>query len=206
MRIGLLADIHEHVDNLRKAISNLQAERVDLILSLGDFCENGVRLEETCSLLQQCQSQGLEVQGVWGNHDFGLCQDAVMGCVRGYPDSVIQFAAQQRDRIQIGDYLFMHIEPWLDPNSLADLWFYEGLPGSRSQRERVFQNKDFRVAIIGHYHRWWVTSQHAPLSWDGQSSLELASGRHLVVVDGVVNGCWAILDTSRGTLEPRKAA
>ena len=72
MKLGLITDIHEHADQLRRALARLRDERVDQIVLLGDMFEMGSRLDETCELLA-----GANVCGVWGNHDFGLCGDDV---------------------------------------------------------------------------------------------------------------------------------
>lgn len=70
MRIGILADIHGHVGNLRKVIARLRLERVDLFVVLGDVIDNGVNASETVAMLKDC-----EAVGVFGNHELGLCVD-----------------------------------------------------------------------------------------------------------------------------------
>src|SRR5262249_23263317 len=68
MKLGLITDIHEHVDHLRTALDRLHSEQVDQIVMIGDVFETGQRIEETCQLLAESHSVG-----VWGNHDFGFC-------------------------------------------------------------------------------------------------------------------------------------
>jgi predicted phosphodiesterase len=70
MKLGLLADIHEQTEQLRKAIDVLQQHGADRFVVLGDVFEMGNRIEETVCLLQ-----GVAAVGVWGNHDIGLCFD-----------------------------------------------------------------------------------------------------------------------------------
>jgi predicted phosphodiesterase len=70
MRIGILADIHESLTNLRWAIDVLHEQGTDCLVVLGDVFELGYRLKETVDLLAD-----LGAIGVWGNHDFGLCRD-----------------------------------------------------------------------------------------------------------------------------------
>jgi predicted phosphodiesterase len=62
MKLGILADIHEHVDELRQAIEKLQKQAADRFVVLGDVFEMGKRIEETVHLLRD-----VEAVGVWGN-------------------------------------------------------------------------------------------------------------------------------------------
>ena len=70
MRIGILADIHESLDELRWASAVLKDHGADCLVVLGDVCETHRRLEETVAFLDDAGAIG-----VWGNHDFGLCLD-----------------------------------------------------------------------------------------------------------------------------------
>jgi predicted phosphodiesterase len=68
MKLGILADVHEHVENLREALEVLRQQGADRFVVLGDVFETGKRLEETIGLLRE-----VNAVGVWGNHDVGLC-------------------------------------------------------------------------------------------------------------------------------------
>jgi len=71
MRIGILADIHEAIESLERALAEFRRRQVDLVLSLGDACDlfSPVgRASEVVALLK-----GASAVGVWGNHDVGLC-------------------------------------------------------------------------------------------------------------------------------------
>jgi predicted phosphodiesterase len=70
MKIGILADIHESLTNLRWALDVLHEQDPDRLVVLGDVFELGHRLRETVDLLAHDGAVG-----VWGNHDFGLCRD-----------------------------------------------------------------------------------------------------------------------------------
>jgi hypothetical protein len=70
MRLGLLADIHEEADLLCRAIEALKSQGVSRFVILGDIFETGKALEKTSEILSR-----LDSEGVWGNHDFGLCRD-----------------------------------------------------------------------------------------------------------------------------------
>ena len=68
MKLGILADIHEHVEELRRAIDVLSRHGSDRFVVLGDVFETGKHIEETVRLLRDAGAVG-----VWGNHDFGVC-------------------------------------------------------------------------------------------------------------------------------------
>ncbi len=87
MRIGLLTDIHEAVEHATAAIRELRRREVDDIICLGDFCALETRLTEMCDLLLR-----EKVRSVWGNHDFGLCEDVIAGSqipTRNVPGSLL---------------------------------------------------------------------------------------------------------------------
>jgi len=51
MRLGLIADIHEHVEFLRAALDRFRQEQVERVVVLGDVFETGERIEEICRVL-----------------------------------------------------------------------------------------------------------------------------------------------------------
>lgn len=60
MRLGLLADIHECVDDLRRALELFERYGVDRVIVLGDVCAMmEPALVETCRLLRQAGAIGL---------------------------------------------------------------------------------------------------------------------------------------------------
>jgi len=67
MKLGLITDIHEHVEHLRVALDRLRREQVNQIVVIGDVCEAGERIEETCRLLAEAK-----VVGVWCNRSAAI--------------------------------------------------------------------------------------------------------------------------------------
>lgn len=207
MRIGILTDIHEAVEAAAAPIYLMREQNVAEIICLGDFCEMGTRLEETCGLLLRER-----VRCVWGNHDFGLCEEARLGPAERYPPVVAEFARTAVARIRIGELLFTHVEPWLDPNKIADLWYFDGVPDTAEKRARIFADKgraggggegqDWRIAFAGHFHTWLAAKEHESHSWDGTTQLDLSQGRHFVVIDACMDGHCAIFDTVSQLLIP----
>jgi predicted phosphodiesterase len=86
MKLGLLADIHEHTRELQKAIAVLQHHGAERFVVLGDVFEMGERIEQTVRLLQEVQAVG-----VWGNHDVGLCFHPDEEVCKRYSASVLDF-------------------------------------------------------------------------------------------------------------------
>lgn len=197
MRIGILTDIHEHLEFASKAIESLQNLEVDEIISLGDFCQMEERLKEICELLLKH-----EIKSVWGNHDFGLCNDVQSGRRKDYPNVVLEFVSTVRSKIKLDNFLFCHVEPWLNPESLQDLWYYEGEPDTDEKRHRVFSDRDWDIAFAGHYHRWLAFTESGRLAWNGEADLELSGQRHFVVIDACMHGSYAVFDTETRILTP----
>ena len=110
MKLGLITDIHEHVEHLRTALSLFRRKGVEQIVVIGDVFEMGVRIEETCRLLTDAKAIG-----VWGNHDFGLCCDLDDAIRAKYPSVVIDYMTSLRPRLVVGGCHFTHVEPWLIP-------------------------------------------------------------------------------------------
>lgn len=59
MLIGLLADSHDHVPNIEKAVNVFKEREVETVLHAGDFC----------SPFTVPPFEGLELKGVFGNND-----------------------------------------------------------------------------------------------------------------------------------------
>jgi hypothetical protein len=194
MRLGLIADIHEEVEYLRRAIAALKASGVAQFVVLGDVFETGKRIDATVAELS-----GLVAVGVWGNHDFGLCRD-VSDDVRGrYSEAVLGYFQRLEPCAEIGPCWFQHIEPYLDSNRLDDLWAYggEGVldPG------RSFAACRHRRIFMGHVHRWELITPSGRVAWPEGAPVRLrADDRYLVVVHGVQQGWCAWYDLEHDVL------
>jgi len=198
MKLGLVADIHEQTEQLRKAIDVLQRHGADRFVVLGDVFETGKQIEETVSLLQR-----VEAVGVWGNHDIGLCFDPSQTVRQRYSTAVLAFMSTLKPRLEIDSCLFTHVEPWLDPYKVEDLWYFDGPPDSREKLARSFAAVPHRVMFIGHMHRWLLGTTDGVMPWRGDQQLRLdCANRYLVVVHAVWDGKCALFDTKTGDLTP----
>jgi len=197
MKLGLIADIHEHVVHLRRALDSFYREKVDQIVVLGDVFEMGERIEETCKLLAEAKAIG-----VWGNHDFGLCVNLDDDIRARYPASVLDYMITLRPRQDIDGCHFTHVEPWLDPNNLADLWYFEGPPDQHGKLDRIFNAVPNRIMFAGHYHMWLAATPKGTIEWAGESPICLGRGRYFVVIRALCDGSFATFDTVTSMLTP----
>lgn len=200
MRIGLLADIHDDAMNLRRALRELDRQRVDHVVTLGDMVTwpDPERVAEVVSLLQAAGAIG-----VWGNHDFGLCHEVDEAVRRTWATEVLQFMSGIQPRLELGPCHFSHVEPWLDPYDLLQLWYYEGPPDTPEKASRSFAAVPHRFLFLGHLHRWLLMTPGRQIPWQGERAIFLGDWeRSLVVVAPVFHGCCAVFDTHRMELLP----
>lgn len=201
MRIGILADIHGDVESLTGALTEFRARGVDQVVSLGDACEMfgpdaGAR--EVVDLLRSAHAVG-----VWGNHDFGLCYEVEETVRQEAGSTVIEFMAGMRPHLVLEGCRFSHVEPWLDPTEVQDLWYWQGPPDTPELAARSFAAVPERFLFIGHFHAWLAMTPSERREWRGEGPLDLSVGpRDLVVIDAVHNGWCAIFDTTTAVLTP----
>lgn len=193
MRYGLLADIHEEVTFLRLAIDELNRRGVDRLVMLGDVFETGVNLAETVQILRDA-----DAQGVWGNHDFGLCRDPHPSTRERFGAELLGYFERLTPSLICEDVLFTHMEPWKNAEDLMDLWSF-----GTNDIPRSFVDCSHRLMVHGHHHRWKVSQPQGPCPWDCLRPLDLdPAGRYLIEVGAVMDGRCGILDTSRNQLIP----
>lgn len=198
MRLGLITDIHEDVERLSSLLDHFRSDRVDQIVCIGDVFESGARIEPTCRLLADAGAIG-----VWGNHDFGLCGDPDPVIAGRYGPRVREHMAGYRSRLQIGECEFSHVEPWLDPTSLEDLWYFDGFPRSPEHFQRIFAAVRCRWTFAGHYHCWLATTPAGLIDWQGERPLRLDGPTlYFCVIDAACHGSAAVFDTATAELTP----
>ncbi len=202
MLIGLVTDIHDHVEPLARALDQFRQRGVDLVVTLGDSCEaftRQSRAAEVVTLLQQANAVG-----VWGNHDLGLCHAVDDRTRQRYPAAVLDYMATLRPRLILGECHFSHVEPSVDPYDALAMWTLDDEPLDFAGRAlRSFAAVIQRLVFVGHYHRWLAATATGPLDWQGEGPLSLAGAeRYFVVVGAVFKGQCGILDTERSELCP----
>jgi hypothetical protein len=104
----------------------------------------------------------------------------------------------------VGDCHFSHLEPLGDPHDVAHLWSLNDKSADFTDMATLsFAAVDHRLLFIGHYHRWWAAAPEGALDRAGEGPLALdANKRYFVVVDAVLGGWCAWLDTEASKLVP----
>lgn len=197
MKLGLITDIHEHVENLQVALAQFERHGVDQVVVIGDVFEMGKRIESTCQLLAEAKAIG-----VWGNHDFGLAYQPRNEVRQRYASSVMDFMTSLRPRLEIAGCLFTHVEPWLNPEEIADLWYFDGPPDSGEKLKRIFDAAPNRIMFSGHFHRWLLATADGISDWSGDRPIDLSSNRFFVVIGALCEGRYATFDTETAVLLP----
>ena len=197
MKLGLITDIHEHVEHLRTALKTFTDHQVDQIVMIGDVFEMGQRIQETCRLLADAR-----VVGVWGNHDYGLCFEPDDDTRAKYGEVTMSYMTSLRPRLVVEDCHFSHVEPWLNPEEIAELWYFDGPPDEHGKLTRIFEAVPNRLMFAGHYHKWLLVRPDGIRDWDGESHVILNDGRYFIVIGALCEGRFAILDTETAELTP----
>jgi Calcineurin-like phosphoesterase superfamily domain len=198
VKLGIVSDIHEAVELLRRALERFEREAVDRVVLLGDVFETGPRIDETVDVLLEAG-----VEGVYGNHDYGLSVDPDEYIRSRFSRKVLDFMTSLRPRLEIDGCLFAHREPWLDCSILSQIWHVDEQELTPALIARSFQATPHRSIFVGHFHRWHAFGREAPLPWEGREPLALPhDGPTLVVVHAVCDGFAATFDTTSRLLAP----
>jgi predicted phosphodiesterase len=197
MRLGILADIHEEVELLRRAIDLLSRHGADRFVVLGDVFETGRRIEETVPLLREVQAVG-----VWGNHDLGLCDRPTPAVRAKYAGLILEYMQTLRPRLELESCLFTHGLPCWDAADPA-VYYLGERPETPEGLAHSFAASSQLVSFVGHFHRWLLGTAEGILPWRGERPLSLSlTDRYLVVIHAVSQGHCALFDTEAGLLTP----
>lgn len=203
MRLGIIADIHEQIDHLRRCLSMLQQAGVDQIITLGDTLDGFGDLGSAAEVVRLLAEA--DAIGVWGNHDIGLCHQVTDDARRLYEPSVLDFMTRMQPRLTPEDCHFSHLDPWLNPYSVEDLWYFDEPPATPEAVTQSFTKVPHRYIFVGHYHRWLAMTPGGRIDWNEQDPLPLdVSDRYFIAVGAVRYGHSAVFDTSQKILIPMK--
>ena len=195
MMIGVLADIHEHVENLAAALRLFERKQVDRVVVLGDICDTGGRLRETTLPLIEAGAVG-----VWGNHELGFCVEPDPDLTAKYDDAVIEYLQTLKPALEVDGVLFTHGMPDWDATDPTPYYLGDG-PFVAEALSNVFSMSRNWLFLMGHFHRWFAADVNGPIDWDGQEEIEVVD-RCAAVVGPVFRGSCAVLDTNNRTLSP----
>ncbi len=198
MRLGLLADVHEQLENLAAAIARCRREGADRLLLLGDVFETGARFGQTVALLRECG-----VAGVWGNHDFGICHEPDQTIRDRFVGPILDYMSRLQPRMEVDGVLLSHVLPCLEPTDLTQPWYVERFPETAEAAAPNFAAFPHRRMFVGHYHYWRIATPRGALPWAGERSFYFDKNqRYLVAVAAVHEGFCAVYDTEADWLLP----
>jgi hypothetical protein len=201
MRIGIVTDIHDDTARLAAVLDALRALAVDAIVSLGDTSDLYAKWQDVGGVAGLLERHG--AVGVWGNHDFGLCRDVSDEARARFPAAALAFMSTMLPRLELAGCYFSHVDPWLDPEKVEDLWCFDGRPEDPDRLARTFAAVPHRACFMGHVHRWFAATEAGPLPWRGEGPLTLEPDRrYLIAVAPVFNGAFAIVDTVAAAVFP----
>ncbi len=137
-----------------------------------------------------------------GNFELALADEATAEVRQLFSDDVIEYMGSLSDRYEIGQVLLSHalpIIPAYDPVA-----YYSGPRASDLEAiQACFSEFDHRILLTGHLHQWLAATPEEILPWDGSTPIELADDqRYLFVIDAVMQGYAALLDSNRQELIP----
>jgi Calcineurin-like phosphoesterase superfamily domain len=204
MRLGLVTDIHNNSVELAKSLELFRTRNVDQVITLGDTCDGFAPAKGADEVAIQLSAA--HTIGVWGNHDFALCNIVSEKWRRYFDSTTLEFMHEMQPYLEIDDCYFSHRDASIDAFDIAQLWSDEGelldlhlQSCATAGLAAVSHARQF----IGHYHQWWAATTQGKLDWDGTRPLLLQPGeRYFIVIAATFQGCCAILDTERGILEP----
>jgi hypothetical protein len=115
---------------------------------------------------------------------------------------VLDYLGSLRPRLDLDGCHFTHVEPWLDPTNIADLWYFDGLPDEQHKLDRIFAATPYRLLFAGHFHTWLLATPDGIRDWNGEATVRLDRGRYFVVIGAVCDGHCATFDTETCSLRP----
>lgn len=197
MKVGILADIHEHIERLAAAVALFKTVGVHRVMFLGDVFETGKRIADAVALLQSCAAVG-----VWGNHELGFCVGPPSDVVMQFDVNVRRYLGSLQPSMELGNLHFSHGMPHWDATDPVVYCLGEP-PWDGVAAQKVFKAFPHQVFFMEHCHRWFITSSAGEVE-TGVDHLFVFSDaeRYLVVVNAVVDGWCAILDTDAKSLTP----
>ncbi|MBW1778978.1 MAG: metallophosphoesterase family protein [Deltaproteobacteria bacterium] len=158
MKYAVLSDIHANLDALEQVLSDIQAEKVDRIINLGDMIGYGAQPEEVIGEIRRH-----DIQTLLGNHELAVVDPDYLDwfnpaarksllytadMIRHPP---VRFIRSLRPFLCIDDCRFVHGYP---PDSPLTYLFQ----ADEKMLRKTFLDLDFRVCFVGHTHHLEIIS------------------------------------------------
>ena len=201
MKIGIVADIHEAIEPLRRALELFREHGVDHVVNLGDACDIYSASGKAADVAELLRDAG--AVGVWGNHDIGLCHEVSEKIAANVDAQTLAYMTKMRPFVSMHDCRFSHVEPWLDAMNYENLWYFEEMPNTPEMAARSFEAVPEHMLFVGHFHRWLIMTPSGNIDWSADAPLDLdPKTRHLILVAPVVSGWCVIYDQAESRLIP----
>jgi putative phosphoesterase len=191
MKIGLLSDIHCHLDSLERTIATL--DDCDEVLCAGDIVYQYRFSNDVLALLKQRQ-----VQSIVGNHDKIVLYHPNhpirsspsvdpnwLAYLGGLPSNL----SLEYDGIRLKMF---HGSPWDDDLGRVTPYIY---PQSTDQLRRL-EEIDCDVIVLGH--------THVPFVYQTRGALIVNPGSCSEPRDGTPEACCAVIDTTDLSVDFRR--
>jgi len=211
MRYALISDIHGNTEALRSVFEDIENQRVDKVLCLGDIVGYGA---EPVECLREIRSRRIEA--ALGNHDSAAIGDTPMDYFNEYAREAILWTAKRLREIDrkylaslplTRDYeMFSVVHASLEnPHG----WGY--VMDSLSARN-CFSLLDRRVCFIGHSHVPLVFTEKGAIGYSREREVDLRKGtRYIINIgsvgqprDGDPRAGYCVCDTAEMRAEIRR--
>jgi len=203
--IGIAADIHDAVDALKATLDRFREVGVQQIVSLGDTFETFKPGDPGAEVARLLRDAG--AIGVWGNHDVGLSHEIPDEIQKEADPELLEFTQTLHPQLVVENCRFSHVEPWLDPTKIEDLWHFYDLPNRPDYAKRSLDAVPEQYLFVGHYHSWAIMGANEQIEWDANENISLFPGqRYVVLMAAVVHGWSAVFDSVSAELIPIRVA
>jgi diadenosine tetraphosphatase ApaH/serine/threonine PP2A family protein phosphatase len=215
MRLAVIADIHSNSEALASVLAQLDRERIDAILNLGDLVGYNASPNECLELLQGRQAWSLA-----GNHDLALLDperaqnfniiayEALMWCRQQVRPEFLEFLqGLPLLRKLPGSFLACHGTP-----ANPDTYIAYHFQGKRVLTD-LYKHSDLRVCFFGHTHRralWYrdIRGKVAPRQIS-PALMQLSPEEHYLINPGSVGqprdgnpeAAYAIFDDEASSIQ-----
>ena len=90
-----------------------------------------------------------------------------------YGAAVLGFMGGLQPRLEIGGCLFTHVEPWLDPHKVEDLWYFDGPPDSPEKLAKAYKPQELAHDAYRLYERFRPDIPAGKKGWGAKGDLDL---------------------------------
>jgi diadenosine tetraphosphatase ApaH/serine/threonine PP2A family protein phosphatase len=217
MRIGIISDIHSNLEALTEVVRDIEGQRVDRVMCLGDVVGYGASVNECCDLVRKTAEVTL-----LGNHDAAVAGRMDYGF---YYDAARHALDWTAARIEPGHMQWLKSLPYT--HRIEEVGFSHGSPVLAENYDYIFAVEQAReliphfaslaeVTFIGHSHLCKAFALHpaGDVHDVGAKRFGLRRGHKYIISVGSVGqprdydnrACYVIYDSLERVVEYRRVA